>query len=802
MAPLPGQPEAAASSGSLGFLAGGGRMGELIRSHPWARTSLGALETWPQGLRAVVRLMLTTHAPTFIYWGEEAICLYNDASEPTLGAERFLTALGQPGRTVWSEVWDDLRLDIDAVRRGETANLHEARYWQVRDGAALRDSWWTYIQSPIDDPGSPLGIGGVLVISYEVTASIETRHALEAERTRLHSLFESSTTFFATATGPDHRFQFTNEAYRTLVGRDDLEGLTVREALPEIEEQGLLATLDRVYATGEPFVARGLPVRLRRKAGGQDETRWLDFIYHRIDSQPGAPIGIIAEGFDVTPRVLAEQALRTANDALQAILDYCPDLILTIGVDRQIKLVSKSSRDMLGYAPAELHGRHCAQLLGGQDRVEQLMAGVIAGRPLRSHEAATVHKDGSTTTIRWALVWAADLEMVIAIGRDASEVLISEERLRHTQKMEAIGHLTGGVAHDFNNLLTVVIGSLETIVGDLGPDQDLAPIARLALEAAERGADVTSQLLSFARRQAQRPVAVTGSELAACFAPLARTVVRENMYLELSGLNDQWACLSDRGQLQSALLNLCINARDAMGTAGKLTISASTVRVDGADLLQPGDPEPGDFACIEVQDTGTGMTPEVLAHAVEPFFTTKGVQGTGLGLSMVYGFVQQSGGFLRIRSEEGVGSSVALYLPCAPRPTAPAVDQSPKPGQDRVKILVVEDNEPLRLQVTRQLISFGHEVVATEDSRSALRLLSESSDFDLLFTDIAMPGDIDGADLAARAVAIYPSLKVLFTTGYTDRVHGSEDHLGGALLNKPYKTAALQAAVHEALGVA
>lgn len=782
------------------FMAGGGRMGERIRSHDWASTPLGDPMTWPQGLRAMVRLMLTTQAPVSIYWGEGATFLYNDANEPALGSERFKTALGRPGGSVWAEVWDEVRGDIEGVRGGCGPTCCKARHLRLRDGEDLRDTWWSCSLSPIDDPLSSGGIGGVLVISTEITASVRAEQALTAERTRLLSMFENSSTFFAAVVGPDHRFQFANESYHSLVGRSDLEGRSVREALPEVEEQGLLAMLDQVYATGEPFVTRGMPVRLRRQAGMELETRWLDFVYHRVDGEGGLPTLIIAEGFDVTARVLAQQALRSANDALQAILAHSPDVVLTIDTGGRIDLSSQSSLDVVGYAPEEMRGLHCAELLGGLDEVEQLLSGVFTGRPVHSHEATAIRKDGSTTTIRWALVWAAELQKVIAIGRDASARLIEEERLKHTQKMEAIGQLTGGVAHDFNNLLTVIIGSLETIVEEGGCNAQFEPIARLALDAAERGADVTSQLLSFAGKQAHLPITVTGAEVAASFAPLARTVLRENVHLELGGLTDDWACVADKGQLQSALLNLCINARDAMGASGWLTINASTQHVGPAKLSQPGDPPPGVYACIKVSDTGSGMSPDVLARAAEPFFTTKGVgKGTGLGLSMVYGFVQQSGGFLRIRSEAGVGTTVALYLPrgvaIAPRTAAPADAMHTRCA----KILVVEDDELLRHQVARQLGSLGHQVVAAQDAAAALEILSEQVDFDLLFTDMAMPGEIDGADLASRATAANPGLKVLFTTGYTDLVHGAENQFGGVLLPKPYRRAALRDAVRDAL---
>ena len=749
----------------------------------------------------MVRLMLTTQTPIFIYWGEQTICLYNDATEPALGAERFATALGNSGCDVWSEIWDQVGPEVDAVRRGGAPTWHQAEHLRLLDGQALRDSWWNYTQSPIDDPQSPNGIGGVLVISSEITASVEAQQASSAELTRLLSLFANSSTFFASVSGPDHRFQYANEAYCSLVGRWDLEGRTVREALPEIDDQGLLAALDHVYATGIPFVARTLPVRLLRNVAAEPETRWLDFIYHRVDGPNGEPTGIIAEGFDVTPRVAAEDALRSANEALQAILDHSPDVVLTISVEGIINLASTSTLDVLGRAATEMRDRHCADLFGGADAAERLLREVIVGPPLRSHQAKALRKDGSTTIIRWALVWAADLEMVIAIGRDATEKLQNEERARQAQKMEAIGQLTGGVAHDFNNLLTVIIGSLETIVEEVGFDTDLAPIARLALDAAERGADVTDQLLSFARKQAQRPVTVTGTEVAEGFEHLARSALRENIHLELTGLTDQWACLADRSQLQSALLNLCINARDAMGGFGRLAISATTEIVDSVELTQADDPPADAYACIRVTDNGAGMSPEVLAQAVDPFFTTKGVgMGTGLGLSMVYGFVRQSGGFLRISSEEGVGTSVALYLPCG-TPSAP-VEASPQfdVRTPRVRILVVEDNELLRQQVTRQLRSFGHEVRASEDAMKALVILAECRDFDLLFTDIVMPGEIDGVGLAARARELNPRLKVLFTTGYADPVHGGEDHLGGAFLMKPYRTSALQTAICDALG--
>jgi signal transduction histidine kinase len=377
-------------------------------------------------------------------------------------------------------------------------------------------------------------------------------------------------------------------------------------------------------------------------------------------------------------------------------------------------------------------------------------------------------------------------------------------RLLQSQRLEAIGQLTGGVAHDFNNLLTVVLGNAELLAEQRAGDPLQQQLAQMIVAAAQRGADLTQQLLAFARKQALAPSAVDVNQLVAAMDPLLRRTLGEHIEIELVRGGGRWAAMVDAGQLENALLNLCLNARDAMRSGGRLTLETANAALDRAYAETHPDVTPGQYVMLAVSDTGSGIAPEHLARVFEPFFTTKEKgKGTGLGLAMVYGFMKQSAGHISIYSEPGHGTTVKLYLPRAARGDDPAVDAPELPavtGGAEI-VLVVEDDELVRRYACTELRSLGYRVLDADCGASALQIVERREDIELLFTDVVMPGGMSGRALADAARRLRPGLRVLYTSGYTENaiVHHGRLDAGVMLLAKPYRRAELARAIRAAL---
>jgi signal transduction histidine kinase/CheY-like chemotaxis protein len=388
---------------------------------------------------------------------------------------------------------------------------------------------------------------------------------------------------------------------------------------------------------------------------------------------------------------------------------------------------------------------------------------------------------------------------------DISDRRSLEDQLKRSARIEAVGKLTGGVAHDFNNLLTIVIGNLE-LAADAARDNRLAAGAiASAMAAAERGADLVARLLAFARQQPLAPAVFDLNEQIRGMRPILERSLGETIELQMTLATDLWPVHADRTQVETAVLNLVINAHDAMPDGGRVLVETRNERLDEGYAALNEDVTPGDYAMLAVSDNGVGMSADTLARAVEPFFTTKEVgRGSGLGLSMVYGFAKQSGGHLKIYSEPDLGTTVRLYLPraasAADAQIASGAAEARLPG-GRESILVVEDNDDVRRIVVKQLASLGYAVSEAPDGPAALERLREDAGIDLLFTDIVMPKGMSGRVLAEQAQAMRPALKVLFTTGYTADaiVHGGRLDEGVALLSKPFSKATLARKIREIL---
>jgi PAS domain S-box-containing protein len=468
-----------------------------------------------------------------------------------------------------------------------------------------------------------------------------------------------------------------------------------------------------------------------------------------------------------------------------------------------------------GYTAQEIIGRHFSEFYTPEDRAigKPAQALAIATRDGKFEaEAWRVRKDG---TRFWASVLldairhsSGTLIGFAKITRDMTERRVMQEQLNQSQKMEAIGQLTGGVAHDFNNLLTVILGNLETVWQQV-PEKDGR--VRRAVDQARRGAQraaaLTQQLLAFSRRQPLNPKPTDVNRLVAGISDLIRRTLGENVVVETVLAGGLWSVAVDPHQLESALLNLAVNARDAMPAGGKLTIETGNAHLDDAYVTRYVEIAAGQYVVICVTDTGTGMTRDVMERAFDPFFTTKPLgEGTGLGLSQVFGFVKQTGGHVKLYSEVGQGTTVKIYLPRA-RGLAPV--QQPEPvvaipqGSESETILVVEDEEDVRLYSTESLRELGFTVLEAHDGTSALRVLEQHPKINLLFTDVGLPG-INGRELVDQVRRRWPHLKVLFTTGYARNaiVHQGKLDPGIELLTKPFTRAQLAQRVRQVLDAA
>ena len=379
-----------------------------------------------------------------------------------------------------------------------------------------------------------------------------------------------------------------------------------------------------------------------------------------------------------------------------------------------------------------------------------------------------------------------------SLERQRADIDELNQKLSQSQKMEAMGQLTGGVAHDFNNLLTVILGNAEHLAERLAANKELHKIAEDIATAAERGSDLTRSLLAFARKQPLMPRDIDIGQKILGMEQLLRRTLGEHVECEFGIDPGLWRASVDPGQLASALLNLVLNARDAMPSGGRLTVKVQNISLGEADVDVDGQARPGDYIMVAVTDTGTGMTAEVASRAFEPFFTTKDVgKGTGLGLSMVYGFAQQSGGSMQIRSEPGQGTVVKLFFP---RVGAPQVNAAPPAGQRTTAagsetILVVEDDDIVRGYVEGELKALGYRVIVTRNGPAALEILRGPETIQLLFTDVVMPGGLFGPELAREAARLRPDLRILMTSGYSEHPVEALDGLGREvqILNKPYR---------------
>jgi PAS domain S-box-containing protein len=1049
--------EPPALSEAAQFPLGGGRTGALIRDYDWRLTSLGAIEDWPDSLRTIVAFVVSSPVPIVTLWGGDGVMIYNDAYSEFAGA-RHPRLLGSKVREGWPEVAEFNDHVMRTVLGGGTLSYKDQELTLHRNGRP-EQVWMNLDYSPVlDQSGRPAGVIAIVVETTERVLT-ERRAALETERQR--RLFKQAPGFITILRGPEHEFEFVNEAYARLFGDRDFVGKTAREAFPELAGQEFFGWLDRAYRTGQRFVADHVPIVFQRSPGGPMEERFLDFIYEPVTDEVGQVTGIFCEGHDVTEAMRAQEALRLSEQRYRQIVEgaedfaivtvdrggivtswnigaeritgypeaealgqpgaiiftpedreagvpemersqarsegralderwhlrkdgsrfwgsgltmcleggeggylkifrdrtaeheaeatlraseeryrtlfetveagFCVaeiildeagqpvdyrfieanpafhvqtglpeasgrtarelvpglepfwvetyarvartgeavrfesgseamgrwfdvhalrvgapearrvailfndiserrraeermrelnetlaqhvaertaernriwemsrDLFAIMGFDGRLKAINPAWEETLGFDRQTLLERDFSRQVHPDDHsnVVAMMERLLAGETVIGFEDRLRHSDGTWRWISWTLVPEGDV--FFAVGRDvtgekqaAEDLERAQEALRQSQKMDAMGQLTGGVAHDFNNLLTPIVGSLDMLQRrGLGGDRERRLIDG-AMQSAERAKTLVQRLLAFARRQPLQPSAVDVGKIVTGMADLLASTSGPQIRLVAEVPEGLPAAQADPNQLEMALLNLGVNARDAMPDGGTLRITA---KVEEVEAPMPSGLRPGCYVCLSVADTGIGMDEDTLARAVEPFFSTKGVgKGTGLGLSMAHGLASQLGGALTIQSRPGLGTNITIWLPASEAPAdagAPPVEDSPDSVATGTALLV-DDEELVRMSTADMLADLGYSVVEAESAEEALQMLQRGLSPDLLVTDHLMPG-MNGTDLARAAQSSLPGLRVLIVSGYAE-ADGVDPDL--PRLTKPFRNADLAASL-------
>ena len=602
-----------------------------------------------------------------------------------------------------------------------------------------------------------------------------------------------------------------NEAYAPTIGdkHPAVLGRPAREGWAELW-QDLEPLLLSVVEKGETVHAKDRPFYIERD-GGRGEEVFFDISYSPVFESSGCIGGALCIVSETTQRVKAEREMLAERNRLWTL---ARDPFLVADMTGTWLSASPAWTDILGWNEDELIGRTSEWMEHPEDvaRVRKELETLQQGVPTLRFENRFRAKDGGYRNFSWTAV--PDNGLIYCVARDVTEqrahsraLAEAEAALRQAQKMETLGQLTGGIAHDFNNLLQVVTGNLELLQRGLKNDDRLRRAADNAMAGAERAAMLTQRLLAFSRRQPLTPERADPNRLVSGMSDLLGRTLGETIEVETIQTARVWPVEIDVNQMENALLNLAVNARDAMPGGGKLTIEVANTHIDDHYAAQEEEVTPGQYVLISMSDTGHGMDPDTLRHAIEPFFTTKEVgRGTGLGLSMVYGFIKQSGGHIRVYSEVGQGTSVKIYLPRhhGPVPANDRAEGSPRlpHGGGHETVLVCEDDDKVRAYAVEVLNELGYRVIEASNGAAALDALDRATPpVDLLFTDVVLPGGMTGADVAREAALRRPDLKILFATGYARNAifhHGRLDP-GVELLTKPFTYADLAGKVREML---
>ena len=826
------------------FPAAGGAMGAAIRSHDWSGSPLGPIDAWPPILRTSLNIVLDSAFPSFLVWGPERILLYNDAYAEILCA-KHPAALGQAFRAVWHEIWDVLGPLVErTLVGGESHRMSDIPLVMQRKGYA-EHTWFTYSYGPVrNDAGEILGL---LCNCIETTEAIlgQRRQAADAAVLREHesaSREDAERVQLALAAGaiigtwfwhlPTDRFT-VDDAFARAFGLDPAigrTGLSLAQVVATVhpdDQAGLAQAINTVISRGGHYAHQ---YRVRRADG---RYYWIE-ANGRVDLAPDGT-GLLFPGvlIDVEARRAVEAErdgailkLRALNEELEQKVvaqarargrtwQLSPDILGVLNAEGYMETSNPAWQATLGWTEEEVAGTPFLDFIHPDDRAstetawrDALDHGIRALRIENRYR----HQAGGWRWLSWVAV--PDGGKVYCSARDISvererqaELERAHEQLRHSQKMEAVGQLTGGLAHDFNNLLAGIAGSLDLVKLRLRQDRtdEIERYIAVAQGATRRAAALTHRLLAFSRRQTLAPRATCVNTMVDGLLDMIRRTVGPGVRVEPDYGDAPWTALVDQSQLENALLNLCINARDAMPEGGRIVIATANRMLD-PEAARASELPPGDYLVLSVADSGSGMAPGVLAKAFEPFFTTKPLgQGTGLGLSMIYGFAKQSGGQVAIDSQVGQGTTVSIFLPrhrglAEGAEIVPALEAAPPAGEGET-ILVVDDEPSVRMLVVDLLEDLGYTVLQAGDGAAGLALLQSQARIDLLVSDVGLPGMMNGRQMADAARVKRPGLRVLFITGYAEAALLDHGQLapGMSVLTKPFSIEAMAQRARELL---
>ena len=721
---------------------------------------------------------------------------WNSAAERLFG----YSAAEATGQNVTRLVPDDRLPELqDALHRigwGESIE-HSETAWLRKAGQRVEVSLSI---SPIKSPsGATIGIS---MVARDITEANKTRQVLRQQTEELRRIFETSQDLIMVMDGRGSLVQISPSC-ETILGYRP-EEMIGRSGVDFIHPDHLESSREEMRAARRGKHPKISDTRCIHKDGHEVWLSWLG-----TWSQPVKRFFFV--GRDMSESRQVQETLRESEQLARGIIDTALDAFVQVDELGIIRDWNSQAENILGWRRDEALGKSAFELMGrwdGQGPLRKalqsflLSGNKVVRQPRR--ELKVKRRDGREVTAELSIAALKTRDGFLFNGfiRDLTDRIAAEERIRQAEKMEAMGQLTGGIAHDFNNILTVITGTIEILADGVKSEPQLAAIARMIDEAASRGADLTQQLLAFARKQPLEPKETDVNTLIIDTAKLLQRTLGEHVEVESVFQDELCLAIVDPNQLATAILNLALNARDAMPDGGKLIIETGSVVLDENYARMHGDVRPGRYAMIAVSDTGTGIPAAIIDKVFEPFFTSKGPgQGTGLGLSMVYGFVKQSAGHIMIYSEEGHGTTIRMYLPPATGLLLRAeATLAPTVEGGHETILVVEDDKLVRDYVLTQLHSLGYVTLDAANATEALAIVQAGQAFDLLFTDVIMPG-MNGRQLADEMLKVRPGLRVLFTSGYTENAiihHGRLDE-GVLLLAKPYRKSDMAIMVRKAL---
>ena len=807
--------DASSLPSALRFLAGGGEATRLILERDWSDHPLGPPEHWPDILKSNLSTILNSPESMILAWGADDLTFFfNETYFPLLGP-RLPWSMGAPFRVVWADAWSQAKPIIDEAFAGRSQRFNDLP-WTLGTDRGRADTWFSFSYSRVLD--SKGDVAGLFILTNETTERVLADAALRGSEERLRLVVEGARDHVIFTTDPGGVITTWS------AGAEAVLGWTVDDAIGQPAAM-IFTPEDR---------ADGADIRqtadAARGGGGADE-RWhlrkdgsrvfLNGSVHPLplDAQ-NQERGFIRIARDETARWQAQKDLERLNATLEQqvtertedrnrLWQLSSDLMLIAGFDGSIQAVNPAWTRILGWSEDELIRLPLFALIHPDDLDHTIAgaSGIAAGQAYARFENRYRHKDGSYRDIVWNA--GPGEGQIIAVGRDATEekaaaaaLVATEAQLRQAQKMEAVGQLTGGLAHDFNNLLTGVMGNLELLQMRLarGKLDDAERFIVAAQGAGRRAAALTQRLLAFSRRQTLDPRPTDVNRLILGMEDLLRRTVGPSTDIETVGAVGLWTAMIDATQLESAILNLCINARDAMPNGGRITVETANKWLDERAARER-DLPPGQYLSICVSDTGTGMSAATIERAFEPFFTTKPIgQGTGLGLSMIYGFARQSHGQVRIYSEIDQGTTICIYLPrysgdaLLPEEEEAIANAAAAAGET---ILVVDDEATIRHLIDEVLDEQGYTVIGAADGAAGIKVLQSGSKIELLITDVGLPNGMNGRQVADAARALRPGLKVLFITGYAENAAVGNGHLepGMELLTKPFTIQALTSKV-------